>query len=288
MNGDVLYAATGQATELWERTLDERLGIAGAGTIACGLAATAAQLGDVILWARSDQSAERARAAVTKACAKLDEELDPERVRVVTDLDELRAATFLVEAILEHHGRKAEMLADLGQLADHTDSGAVLATTTSSLSIAELSQASGHPESFVGLHVFNPVPRMELVELAFPPEASTETRERALAFCEALGKTPVEVPDIPGFVVNRLLFPYLFSAVELLAETGMAPEDVDSCMKLGAGMPTGPIALLDYVGLDVSQAIGIAIKIPVPPKLAELVDAGHLGRKTKQGFYTYE
>jgi 3-hydroxybutyryl-CoA dehydrogenase len=268
--------------------LDERLGIAGAGTIACGLAATAAQLGDVILWARSDQSADRARASVTKACSKLGEEIDPQRVRVVTDLDELRDATFLVEAILEHHGRKAEMLSDLGELARHAGGGAVLATTTSPPSIAELSQASGHPESFVGLHVFNPVPRMELIELAFPPEASADTRTRAVAFCEALGKTPVEVPDIPGFVVNRLLFPYLFSAIDLLTETGMKPEDVDSCMKLGAGMPTGPIALLDYVGLDVSQAIGIALKIPIPPKLAELVDAGQLGRKTKQGFYTYE
>ncbi len=139
---------------------------------------------------------------------------------VVTDLDELREATFLVEAILEHHGQKAAMLADLGELARHADSGAVLATTTSSLSIAELSQASGHPEQFVGLHVFNPVPRMKLVELVFPPEATADTRRRAVALCEALDKTPVEVPDIAGFVVNRLLFPYLFSAVELLAETG--------------------------------------------------------------------
>ena len=100
---------------------------------------------------------------------------------------------------------------------------------------------------------------MQLVELAFPPEATEETRDRARKLCESLGKTPVEVPDIPGFVVNRLLFPYLFSAVELLVETGMTPEDIDNCMTLGAGMPMGPIALLDYVGLDVSQAIGESI-----------------------------
>jgi 3-hydroxybutyryl-CoA dehydrogenase len=267
--------------------VDERLGIAGAGTIACGLATAAARDGDVLLWARSEQSADRARASVLKICAKL-EDVDAERIQIVTDLDGLREATFLVEAILEHHGRKSEMLADLGELARHAGSGAVLATTTSSLSIAELSQASGHPESFVGLHVFNPVPRMELVELAFPPEASAETRERARAFCEALGKTPVEVPDIPGFVVNRLLFPYLFSAVELQAETGMEAEDIDRCMTLGAGVPMGPMALLDFVGLDVSRAIGEALRIPVPAKLIELVDQGALGKKAKRGFYNYD
>jgi 3-hydroxyacyl-CoA dehydrogenase len=138
------------------------------------------------------------------------------------------------------------------------------------------------------LHPFNPVPKMKLVELAFPPQATDETRARARKLCEDLGKTPVEVPDIPGFVVNRLLFPYLFSAVELLSETGMAPEDVDNCMTLGAGMPMGPIALLDYVGLDVSKAIGESIGAAVPKRLLELVEAGSLGRKTGAGFYRYD
>jgi 3-hydroxybutyryl-CoA dehydrogenase len=267
--------------------MQERLGIVGAGTIACGLAVAAADTGDVLLWARSPESAERAGATVAKACAKL-ENGNAERVRIVTDLDDLRDATFLVEAIIEHHGHKSEMLADLGEMARHAGNGAVLATTTSSLSIAELSQASGHPESFVALHVFNPVPRMKLVELSFPAEASADTRERARALCEALGKTPVEVPDIPGFVVNRLLFPYLFSAVELQAETGMSAEDVDSCMTLGAGMPMGPLALLDFVGLDVSQAIGESIGVAVPDPLRALVDDGALGRKVKRGFYSYD
>ena len=152
----------------------------------------------------------------------------------------------------------------------------------------ELSKASGHPESFVGLHVFNPVPRMQLIELAFPPEASEDTRRRSIAFCEALGKTPVEVPDIAGFVVNRLLFPYLFSAVQLQAETGMPAKDIDTCMKLGAGVPMGPMALLDFVGLDVAQAIGVALRAHIPPRLADLVEAGALGKKTKKGFYSYD
>jgi 3-hydroxybutyryl-CoA dehydrogenase len=264
----------------------ERLGIAGAGTIGCGLAAAASAQYDVLLWARSDESAQRAQAAVAKAAGKL-EGGDADRIEVVTDLARLHDATFLVEAIIEHRGRKAEMLAGLGNMARAADHDAVLATTTSSLSVAELSKASGHPESFVALHVFNPVPRMKLVELSFPAEATAATRARARALCEALGKTPVEVPDIPGFVVNRLLFPYLFSAAALLAETGMDPEDIDSCMTLGAGLPMGPLALLDFVGLDVAEAIGSAIDLPVPDNLGALVRDGSLGRKTGRGFYTY-
>lgn len=267
--------------------MQERLGIAGAGAIACGLAVTAARNGeDVLLWARSPTSAERARATVDKTCSKLAEEgLNAERVRVVTDLEELAGASFLVEAVVEHHGSKASVL---GELSRHADSDAVFATTTSSLSIADLAKASGHPDRFVGLHVFNPVTRMQLVELAFPAEATPATRSRARELCEALGKTAVEVPDIPGFVVNRLLFPYLFSAVDLQARTGMSAEDIDQCMTLGAGMPMGPLALLDFVGLDVAMAIGEEIGVEVPQDLVDLVDEGALGRKTKRGFYAYD
>jgi 3-hydroxybutyryl-CoA dehydrogenase len=267
--------------------LRERLGIAGSGVIACGLAIAAAESEEVLLWARSDDSADRARTRVEKVCSKLDG-FDPGRVRIVTEIDDLADATFLVEAVVEHHGSKTAVLSDLGELSLHAGSGAVLATTTSSLSIAELAQASGHPERFVGFHPFNPVQRMQLVELVFPPQATEETRDRARRLCDTLGKTAVEVPDIPGFVVNRLLFPYLFSAVDLLAESGLRPEDVDNCMTLGAAMPMGPIALLDYVGLDVAQAIGESIGVRVPKRLLELVDAGSLGRKTGGGFYAYD
>lgn len=269
--------------------MEERLGIAGSGTIACGLAVAAARSGEVLMWARSRASAERARASVAKSCAKLNNhEFDPERVKIVTDLDALGEATFLVEAVVEHHGSKAQVLADLAEVGGQAHGDTVLATTTSSLSIAELAQAAGAPDRFVGLHVFNPVPRMKLIELVFPTAASEDTRRRAFALCEALEKTPVEVPDIPGFVVNRLLFPYLFNAVELLAETGMDAEDIDRCMTLGAGMPMGPLALLDLIGLDVSQAIGRAIGAQVPDLLAEMVTDGALGRKTGQGFYCYD
>jgi 3-hydroxybutyryl-CoA dehydrogenase len=263
------------------------MGIAGSGTIATGLAVSASTALDVVLWARSDASAERARGAIVKGAGRL-EGADAERVRVVTDLDELAGSTFLVEAVVEHHGSKAEVLSDLGALEREQSEEAILATTTSSLSIAELAKESGHPERFVGLHVFNPVPRMKLVELAFPEEASESTRSRAREVCEALGKTAVEVPDIPGFVVNRLLFPYLFHAVTLMSEHGLSAEAVDDCMKLGAGMPMGPLALLDFVGLDVSRAIGESIGADVPARLRELEAEGALGRKAGRGFYNYE
>jgi len=264
--------------------VNERLGIAGSGAIACGLAVTAAGHGDVLLWARSDKSESRARASVEKLCSKLDGH-EHDRVTIVRDLDELADATFVVEAVVEDHEPKAAVL---GELAGHVGEDAVLSTTTSSLSIEALARATGSPERFLGLHVFNPVPRMKLVELVFPEEATESTRGRAVALCEELGKTAVEVPDVPGFVVNRLLFPYLFSAVELMTETGLSAEDVDKCMTLGAGMPMGPLALLDFVGLDVAQAIGEAIDTPVPERVRELVREDTLGRKSGRGFYNYD
>jgi 3-hydroxybutyryl-CoA dehydrogenase len=177
---------------------------------------------------------------------------------------------------------KAGVLREIGAVAG---ADSLLATTTSSLSVAVLARATGAPERFAALHVFNPVPKMELVELAFPEQASPTTRARARALCEALGKTPIEVPDRPGFVVNRLLFPYLFSAVELMEETGMEPRDIDACMTLGAGHPMGPLALLDYVGLDIAVAIGEAIGARVPQRVRALVAEGALGRKTGRGLY---
>lgn len=262
----------------------ETLGIAGSGAIACGLAATAARHGSVLLWARSEGSGQRAREEVARVCGRLSGEVNAAQVEVVTDLQGLSEASFVVEAVVEDEPAKRALLAELGRQAKPD---AVLATTTSSLSIAALAQASGRPDRFVGLHVFNPVARMKLVELAFPDAASASTRARADALCQSLGKTAVEVPDLPGFVVNRLLFPYLFSAVRLMEQTRMPPADVDACMTLGAGHPMGPLALLDLIGLDVAQAIGEAIEEPVPAPVGTLVAEGHLGRKTGRGFYEY-
>jgi 3-hydroxybutyryl-CoA dehydrogenase len=262
--------------------VQERLGIAGSGSIACGLAAAAARHGEVVLWARSDRSARRARDDVDGICGRLSGAVNAGHVRIETELEALGAATALVEAVAEDEAVKAGVLADLGAVASD---GALLATTTSSLSIERLARATGAPERFVGLHVFHPVPKMKLVELAFPAGATDVTRARALALCDALGKTAVEVPDVPGFVVNRLLFPYLFAAVALMEQTGIAAQDVDACMTLGAGHPMGPLALLDFVGLDVAVAIGDAIGADVPDRLRALVAEGALGRKTGRGLY---
>lgn len=262
----------------------ERIGIAGSGAIACGLAATAARHGDVLLWARSEASAERARAAVTKICGRLSGEVNAAHVTVVSELSGLATATVLIEAIAEDHEAKAELLRRLAGVAAPE---ALLATTTSSLSVGRLAAEAGTPELF-GFHVFNPVPAMALVELVFPATVPGAARSRAHALCDALGKSAVEVPDTPGFVVNRLLFPYLFDAVGLAEESGMPAADVDRCMVLGTGQPMGPLALLDFVGLDVAQAIGEELGVEVPARVRALVADGALGRKTRRGLLTYD
>ena len=247
--------------------MQERIGIVGSGAIATGIARAAADHGDVVLWARSEESADRAREKVEH--------------EVFTELEALSDRTLVIEAIVEDTAAKIDLYGRL-PLADD----ALLATTTSSLSVADLAKGSGRPDRFGALHFFNPVHRMELVELAFAPESSDDTRARLRGLCEHLDKTAIEVPDIPGFVVNRLLFPYLFSAVSLV-DAGMRPEDVDACMKLGAGHPMGPLALLDFVGLDVAIAIAESIGTDVPARVRDLAAAGRLGKKSGAGFYDY-
>ena len=263
--------------------------VAGSGAIALGLAASASSLGEVTVLARSDTSAWRAEEGIEKLCAKV-EGGDHTRVRVTTSPADIEGSDLIVEAIVEDEEAKAAMLASLGEICPDAD----LATTTSSLGIAELGKRAGVPERFYGLHVFNPVPRMELIELCLPAALAPGVGERARAFCGALNKHVVEVPDEAGFVVNRLLFPYLFDAVRLMDELGLEPAEVDACMSKGAGQPMGPLQLLDFVGLDVSVAIGEKLHAASgkddhapPPRLAEMIAAGKLGRKSGSGFYEY-
>jgi 3-hydroxyacyl-CoA dehydrogenase len=206
------------------------------------------------------------------------------------DPGDLSDCDVIVEAIVEEVAPKGELLATVAEACPN----AQLATTTSSLNIGEIARAGGIEGKLFGLHVFNPVPRMKLVEVCFPDGADA-AREPALAWCAALGKTAVEVPDLAGFVVNRLLFPYLFDAVRFMEQTGMEAGEIDTCMKLGAGHPMGPLALLDFVGLDVCKAIGDALyaasseEYQKPPKLlVEMAAGGTLGRKSGAGFYTYD
>jgi 3-hydroxyacyl-CoA dehydrogenase len=254
-----------------EADVAHQLGIVGSGAIARGLARAAADHHEVVVWARSETSAERAAEKVGGAS-------------VVTDLEGLRECNVVVEAVSEDHDVKCGIHRRLGELLPPET---ILATTTSSLSVAELAAASGRPDRFAALHVFNPVEKMKLVELSFPDEATAETKLELHRLCERLEKTAVEVPDAAGFVVNKLLFPYLFDAVRLLERDGLEPEAIDTCMRLGAGHPMGPLALLDFVGLDVAAAIGESIGAEIPGRVRELIDEGRLGRKAGAGFYNY-
>jgi 3-hydroxybutyryl-CoA dehydrogenase len=268
----------------------ERPAIAGSGTIATGLAACATLSSTVRVLARSDAAAWRAEEQAQGLCSKIDG-ADAKRVKVTTEPGDLADCDLVVEAVIEELEPKAELLKAIGAAAADAD----LATTTSSLPLGELASRSGHPERLFGLHPFNPVARMDLIELCIPAAARDGIGPRARGWCESIGKTPVEVPNEPGFVVNRLLFPYLFDAVRLMEQTGMKPEEVDRCMTLGANYPMGPLALLDLIGADVAVAIGEALYADSqeqhhrpPGRLMALVDQGRLGRKSGGGFYDYD
>ncbi len=267
----------------------ERPAIAGSGTIACGLAACASVASKTLLLARSDASAWKAEEQAHSLCAKVDG-ADPKRIKVTTKPADIATCDVVIEAIVEELEPKVELIKTVADAAG----GADLATTTSSLSLDEIASGGGHPERTFGLHPFNPVVRMDLVELCVPQAASEEIGPRARNWCESIGKTVVEVPNEPGFVVNRLLFPYLFDAVRLMEQTGMKAEEVDRCMTLGANYPMGPLALLDLIGADVAVAIGEALYADSaeehhrpPGHLMALVDQGKLGRKSGSGFYDY-
>lgn len=267
------------------------MAVAGSGAIATGLAALASAGSErVWLLARSEESAERARAELSAACPRVDGG-DAGRIRVTTDASDLISVSLAVEAIVEEPEPKAALLERLAEAAPDAD----LATTTSSLSVSELAAACGQPRRLFGLHVFNPVPVMRLVEICLPEGLDPEIGERASRWCRSVGKTPVAVPDTAGFVVNRLLFPYLFDAVRLQERTGMPAEDVDTCMSLGLAHPMGPLALLDLVGLDVAVAISDALyeesgnpEHRAPESVRAKIAAGELGQKSGRGFHGYD
>ncbi len=267
----------------------ERPAVSGSGLIACGVAACATAVGDVRLLARSDASAWRAEERAQQAASKLDDG-DPSRVKVTTDPADLAECDLVVEAVTEELAVKVEQLQLLGEICADAD----LATSTSALSISALGATAGCADRLLALHFFNPPHRMELVEVCLPDALRDGAADRAHAWLDALGKTAVVVPDIRGFVVNRLVFPYLFDAVRLLEETEMEPSDVDDCMRLGAGHPMGPLALLDFVGLDVAVAIGESLHAESgnpshepPSTVRELVASDRLGRKSGSGFFDY-
>ena len=213
------------------------------------------------------------------------------RITFTDDLTCLRDVAFVVEACVEDLAVKSETLSMLER---HMPDGAVLASNTSSLRLGELARGLAHPERFVALHFFNPVTAMKLVEVAGTSQTDVEVRQRATDFCTQIDKTPVQIQDTPGYVVNRLLVPYMLHAIETL-ELGVATADsIDVAMKLGCGHPMGPLALADLIGLDVVFAMAKTMhtelrdsRYRAPSLLRRLVLAGHLGRKTCRGIYDY-
>jgi 3-hydroxybutyryl-CoA dehydrogenase len=279
----------------------ERLGIVGSGIMGSGIAEVAAKAGvTVVLRSRKQETADAMLAALGKSLAKqvsrgkLDEaEADAVngRVSATADLDALSDSDMVLESVVEDLDVKKQLFGELDRI---VKDGAILATNTSTLPVVELAVETGRPERVVGVHFFNPAPAMSLVEVIRTLVSSDETVAEAVAFAEACGKGPVVVEDRAGFIVNALLFPYLNNAVRMLENRTASRDDIDAAMKGGCNFPMGPLALLDLVGLDTSVAILDALytefrdpNYSAVPLLRRMVVAGHLGRKSGQGFYDY-
>ena len=266
-----------------------------------GLAEVAARAGlSVIVRGRSDDSnaklvasltASMARQVAKQKLAQADMDAAISRVRTTTSTAQLGQCDLVIESIVEDLDAKLELVAELGAA---MKPGAILATNTSTLSVEALAQRSGRPDLTVGIHFFNPATTMPLVEVVRAASTSDETVAAAESFARRCGKEPVHVLDRPGFIVNALLFPYLNSAVKMLEAGTASMPDIDAAMKGGCNHPMGPFELLDLVGLDVAVSILGALHrgfgdpaLEPAATLRTLVSEGKLGRKTKQGFYSY-
>jgi 3-hydroxybutyryl-CoA dehydrogenase len=213
------------------------------------------------------------------------------RLTLTTELADLADCDLVIEAVLEELELKREVFAELDRI---TRPDTVLATNTSALSVAEIAEATQHPERVVGMHFFNPAPVLPLVEIVRTPKSADEAVEAAYAWAEGAGKQPVRCNDTPGFIVNRILIPLLNDCIRVLDEADVRPEDMDKALTNGAGWPLGPCALLDLIGIDVhvhaSEALHDKLGEPrmaPPDRLLQMQAEGKLGRKSGEGFYTY-
>lgn len=279
-----------------------KVGVAGAGTMGSGIAQACAGAGhEVLLFDTSEEARTRGMDAIKSSLTRLvgREKLSENEkakalsnITLIGDSDRFRDCEVVIEAVFED----TEVKRNFWQKMDAVSKkDALLASNTSSLSITELGSFLSDPSRFCGLHFFNPVPVLPLVEVVRGLNTSDETIERAKRFAEGIGKTPIVCEDRPGFIVNRLLVPYINDAVHALSEGVASAEDIDKAMKLGANMPIGPLALADLVGLDVMVAATDSLyrefqdpKFRVAPLMRQMLRAGKLGRKTGEGFYKYE
>ncbi|WP_317891383.1 3-hydroxybutyryl-CoA dehydrogenase [Saccharopolyspora pogona] len=282
----------------------ERLGVIGGGQMGGGIAEVGARAGiDVIVCEVNAEAARAGRAKLWKSLnravqkGKLTEAERDEtqsRLHFTTTLADLDDRDMVIEAIAEDEGLKLELFAELDKVV--TDPEAILASNTSSIPIAKLAAATKRPQQVLGVHFFNPVPVLKLVELVPSLLTSEETVERAAAFAtEQLGKETVRAKDRSGFIVNALLVPYLLSAIRMLEGGFAGAEDIDKGMVLGCAHPMGPLRLSDLVGLDTLKAIADSLyaeyaepTYAAPPLLQRMLDAGLKGKKSGKGFYTYE
>lgn len=277
------------------------IGVVGAGLMGSGIAQASACAGyDTTLRDVDPRMLDKARAGIEKSTAKLVEkgQLTAEartaalaRLTTTTDLRDLAGAAVVIEAITEDPAAKLALFRELDGL---TGKDTIFASNTSSLSIADLGSGSGRPDRFVGLHFFNPVPLMPLVEVVRAVTTSDATYRAALDLARAFGKQAVEAKDVPGFVVNLLLVPFLLDAARARERGIASTADIDRGMKLGCGHPMGPLTLLDFVGIDTVVRIGDIMfeeyreaRYAPPPLLRRMVAAGWLGRKSGRGFYDY-
>ncbi|EWH03899.1 3-hydroxybutyryl-CoA dehydrogenase [Halomonas sp. BC04] len=279
----------------------QQIGVVGAGTMGQGIAQVLTIGGfSVQLYDVADEQLTRAQAGIEKGLGKLvakeklseaDKASALERVAVTTALDALRDCAVIIEAAPEQPALKEKLFRDLSRLTHE----AILASNTSSLSLTRLAAVCERPERVVGMHFFNPVPVLKLVEVIRAEQTSDATVARIEALAKELDKTPVAIADSPGFAVNRLLVPMINEAAFLLQEGAATAEDIDQSMKLGAAHPMGPLALGDLIGLDVCLAIMEVLqegfgdpKYRPCPLLRRMVAAGYLGRKSGRGFHVYE
>ncbi len=279
----------------------KKVGVIGCGLMGSGVAEVAARAGyTTIVREVSDELLDKGRARIEKSLGravkkgKIDEAEGKAvlgRVSGVVELDQLADCDVVVEAIVENVEAKRQTFQALDETVKKS---ALFASNTSSLTITQVAMATSRPDRFLGLHFFNPVPVMKLVEVVSTLMTSEESAERAMAFVRSLGKEPVACRDNSGFIVNRLLVPYMLDSIRAFEEGVGSIEDIDKAMQLGCGYPMGPFTLLDFVGLDTTLYIANIMfdeyrekRFAPPPLLKQMVLAGRLGRKSGHGFYEY-